>query len=248
MHVLIHKLIYSIHWTSLLCSLLCFTFLLVLLDPFMVSLQTSQKLTFTTDFVTAMARALLTRLGPLILTLHSTSELGSEWTWAGPVVKPTTSVPREEQGQGLGQQRGQKQLKDREEQKPVKGTGQHQCNLTLMGSEQDKRGRNQICQGKGRKNTHKLSSSQSSSEDLFCGNFVVLLWYLLAGTPPWPPYTTVCTQSGFRTALGLSHSVWAPSGLSYRHVAFRAFCFQSAKAGTCGVVCCRSSWVWASLP
>lgn len=51
MHVPIHKMICSIHWNSLLHSLLCFTFLLVVLDPFMVSLQTSQQLIFTTDFV-----------------------------------------------------------------------------------------------------------------------------------------------------------------------------------------------------
>lgn len=37
------------------------------------------------------------------------------------MLKPITSVPQEEQGQGLGQQQGQ-QLKDEEEQKPVKGT------------------------------------------------------------------------------------------------------------------------------
>lgn len=127
MHVPIHKMICSIHWNSLLHSLLCFTFVLVVLDPFMVSLQTSQQLIFTTDFVIAMARGLPLGLGPLISTLHGISELGSEWTRADPMLKPITSVPQEEQDQGLGQQQGQ-QLKDEEEQKPVKGTGRHQCN------------------------------------------------------------------------------------------------------------------------
>lgn len=91
----------------------------------MVSLQTSQQLIFTADLVIAMARGLPLGLGPLISTLHGISE--SEWTQADPMLKPITSLPQEEQGQGLGQQQGQ-QLKDEEEQKPVKGTGRHQRN------------------------------------------------------------------------------------------------------------------------
>lgn len=34
---------------------------------------------------------------------------------------------------------------------------------------------------------------------------------------------------------------------SYMYPSYRPFCFQPAEAGMHGVVCCGSSWVWASL-